>query len=153
MFRTAFCASCLLLFMQAVQASSTVLEVRSPSGNQDFTLEQLEALPQHTITTLTPYTDNVETFEGPFLSDVLSAAGAQGTELRLVALNDYEIVVPLSGLQGFDPVVSVKKNGVHMSVRNKGPIWLMLPISEHPELDKLEFHRLLIWQLKLIELK
>ena len=49
-----------------------------------------------------------------------------------------------------DPIVATRMDSQPMSVRDRGPFWLMLPLSDRPELDEQEFHRFMIWQLEAI---
>lgn len=56
-------------------------------------------------------------------------------------------------LMSLDAIVSTRQNGEPMSIRQRGPYWIMLPLSERPELDSEDFHRYMVWQLNRIELK
>ena len=56
-------------------------------------MAMLEALPQKTFTTMTPWEKSPVKFSGPLLRDVLAAVKAQGTVLKAVALNDYKITI------------------------------------------------------------
>ena len=47
----------------------------------------------------------------------------------------------------------VTPRGQAMSVRDRGPFWIMLPLSERPELDDPLYHRFMVWQLSGIELE
>ncbi|MGP9833543.1 hypothetical protein [Marinobacter sp. NSM] len=40
-----------------------------------------------------------------------------------------------------------------MSIRDRGPFWVMLPLSTRPELDEELYHRLMVWQLSEIILE
>ena len=55
-------------------------EKNSPRG-AEFDMAMLEALPQKTFTTSTPWDRLPVKFSGPLLRDVLAAAKAQGTAL------------------------------------------------------------------------
>jgi len=56
------------------------------AGRADFDMAMLEALPQHSFATSTPWFKVARKFTGPLLRDVLAAAGAQGNTLVAVAL-------------------------------------------------------------------
>jgi hypothetical protein len=60
-----------------------------------FDLAMIEALPQKTFTTMTPWEKAPVKFSGPLLRDVLAAVKARGNTLKAVALNDYKITIPL----------------------------------------------------------
>ena len=69
-------------------------------------MAMLEALPQQTLTTRTPWYAQARRFTGPLLRDVLSAAGAHGATLRLIALNDYQVDMPNDDAQRHDVLVA-----------------------------------------------
>ncbi|GAL28475.1 hypothetical protein JCM19239_1551 [Vibrio variabilis] len=35
-----------------------------------------------------------------------------------------------------------------MSIRDKGPYWVIFPLSQYPEIDNTDYHSMMIWQLK-----
>ncbi|CAK2335628.1 hypothetical protein VCRA2119O147_300047 [Vibrio crassostreae] len=39
-----------------------------------------------------------------------------------------------------------------MSVRDKGPYWLIYPLSSTPDIDNTDFHAKMIWQIRDIHL-
>jgi len=118
-----------------------------------FDRAMLDSLPQHAMTTTTPWTEGRQRFEGPLLADLLAAVGSQGQELLLRALNDYFAVVDLEEVAGYPLLLAMRVNGSTLSVRDKGPIWLLYPMSEFPELDT-PYHRAdMVWQLARIEVR
>ncbi|UXY16253.1 molybdopterin-dependent oxidoreductase [Chitiniphilus purpureus] len=107
----------------------------------------LRALPQHTFTVATPWHPRAQRFEGPLLRDVLAAAGAAGQTLSLRALNDYVITIPLEDAEQYDVILARKRNGKPMTVRDKGPLFVIYPFHQHPELRQAEYYRRCVWQL------
>ena len=65
-------------------------------------MAMLERLPQHSFVTRTPWYATPRKFTGPLLRDVLAACGAQGSNLRATALNDYRVDLPFEDAQRFD---------------------------------------------------
>ena len=129
--------------------------ISAPDGSQamQLDLEALKALPQRTVTTRTPWHDGVMTFGGPRLSDLLEPFKPQGKTLRLTALNDYSIDIPLSDLQRYQPVLAWQLNGKALSVRDKGPLFLIYPFDSHPELQNQIYYGRSIWQVKTISIQ
>ncbi|MBM7454264.1 hypothetical protein HNR62_000088 [Oceanisphaera litoralis] len=127
------------------------LAVTNAAGRAEFDMEMLSALPQHEFSTTTPWTDQKHHFRGVLLSELLRRVGAEGSEVRAVALNDYyhdierELVVELPLL------LATHQNGQPMKIRHKGPVWLMLPLSDNPRFNTKRYHELLIWQLKTLD--
>ena len=49
---------------------------------------------------------------------------------------------------GYDVILAVLRDGEPMSVRDKGPIWVIYPMDDHAELRDDSFNGRLVWQLK-----
>lgn len=119
----------------------------------DFDTALLASLPQHRIRTRTPWHQGEPLFAGPLLREVLKAAGAEGQTLRMSALNDYRVDMPADEAQRFDIIVATQLDGREMTVRDKGPLFVMYPFDRHPELrNAVNFSRC-IWQLRRIEIR
>jgi hypothetical protein len=128
--------------------------VRGAGGAEtlEFSLDELEALPQVTIVTESEFTDGPVTYKGPLVRDVLEhLALDQADVVRFTAANDYYVEIPTDDFRRFNVILAMEADGQKLSRRDKGPLWLMYPISDHPELqDPLYIHRL-IWQVVRIE--
>jgi hypothetical protein len=122
-------------------------------GAADFDLKMLQALPQHTIVTRHPWVETRHHYKGPRVAEVLELAGAQSSKLTLVALNNYEVEIDFSDIEKFEPILAWSDNDRPMRVRDKGPLWLMLPIDDHPELLQMPYSDFMIWQLRRIIVK
>ncbi|MGL6039725.1 MAG: hypothetical protein ACRC01_00825, partial [Deefgea sp.] len=84
------------------------------------------------------------------LRDVLKLAGIKSGQIRLVALNDYTISIPVSDAFDYDIIVARLLNGKAMSVREKGPLFIVYPFHEHEALRKTDYYRRCSWQLRSI---
>jgi hypothetical protein len=119
-----------------------------------FDMAMLEALPQITMVTHTPWDGSaVVTFKGPLIRDILAAAGATGTKATVTALNDYKVLIPAADFAKDNVILATRRNGQPMSVRNKGPLWVIYPLADKPELDTYRTHTKMAWQVKAIDLK
>ena len=116
-----------------------------------FDMPMIEALSQQTVVTRTPWFSKARRFTGPLLRDLLSAAGAQGTMLRLVALNDYQVDMPFDDAQRHDVIVARLLDDKPMSVRDKGPLFVIYPFDTRPELRSAIYYSRSAWQLRTIE--
>ena len=103
-------------------------------GEAVFDREMLERLPQRRIVTGTPWAQGQRTYAGPWLRDVLAAAGATGQRLSVRALNDYSAVVPRSDADGLELMLALKVDGQPIRTRDKGPLLLMYPFDQRPDL-------------------
>lgn len=117
-----------------------------------FDMAMLQALPQTTFTTMTPWEKSPVKFSGPLLRDVLSAVKAQGTQLKAVALNDYRISIPLEDTRRFDMVLALRMNDQPIPVRTKGPLFVVYPFDSDPSLQNPVYYERSIWQLGALEI-
>ncbi len=117
------------------------------AGGADFDIEMLEAMAKATVKTTTPWTEGVTTFEGVPLKDLLAAVGATGTTISATALNDYSAPVPAADAET-GAIVAYRMNGEYMPVRGKGPLWIIYPFDERPELKAEAVYARSIWQLR-----
>ncbi|MCB1354567.1 MAG: molybdopterin-dependent oxidoreductase [Rhodobacteraceae bacterium] len=132
-----------------------VLSRPTPSGTEtvEFSMSELEALPQSTIVTSNEFTDGEATYRGPLVLDVLEHLGLERAKsLRFIAANDYYVDIPASDFRRYNAILAMEVDGKKLGRRDKGPLWLMYPISDHAELrgDPVYITRL-IWQVVRIE--
>ena len=119
----------------------------------NFDMAMLERLPQTSFTTRTPWYAQARKFTGPLLRDVLAAAGAGGTLLRAVALNDYWVEIPADDAARHDVVVARLLDDKPMAVRDKGPLFMVYPFDAQPELRNPIYYSRSAWQLRTIEVR
>ena len=103
------------------------------------------------IATKTIWTDGMQTFEGVPLITVLRAVGAQGSMVRVTALNDYSVDIPMDEITPAAPLLALTMNGVAMSPRDKGPIWLVYPYDADAAYRQEVVYARSIWQMMRIE--
>jgi hypothetical protein len=113
-----------------------------------FDLAMLEQLPQQTFTTHTPWDKQPVQFTGPLLRDVLAAAKASGSNIKALALNDYQTTIPMEDAQRFDMIVAYKLNGEPIPVKTKGPLFIVYPFDSKSELQTTRYYERSAWQLK-----
>jgi len=119
----------------------------------DFTRSELEALGMESEETSTPWFDDVVVFEGVRLARVLDQVGAQGSTLVATALNEYYAEIPLSDARDHEVLIALKANGAYMSVRDKGPLFVIYPFDRKPELQNELFYTKSVWQLRRLTVK
>lgn len=118
-----------------------------------FDMAMLEHLPQRSFTTKTPWYSQPRKFTGPLLRDVLAAAGAKGETLRAIALNDYVVEIPAEDAARHDVIVARLLDDQPMPVRAKGPLFIIYPFDDEPELRNAVYFSRSAWQLKTIEVR
>jgi len=134
--------------------ASSELTIRSGNSDLTFDRQELEAFPQNVIFTHSPYFAGQRQFSGPTLERLISAFGLTGEDtISLEALNGYKASGSIAEILTLNPIVATRMNNKPMSVRDRGPYWVILPLSDRPELDNEDFHRLMVWQLREIRLE
>ena len=112
----------------------------------------IESVGQVEYTVLDPFKDEEITYTGVLMSDLLDLwqIGEEATTLRMTALNDYMVEVPISLIRDFPVIFAMQANGEYMPIADKGPAMLVLPYhrfeSERPSSDAYW-----IWQIKSID--
>lgn len=112
-----------------------------------LTPAELEAMPQTTLVTDTPWTGENTEFTGVLLRDLLSALEVDGEVIHATALNDYKVDLPRDDAMTYDVLVATRIDGERMSIRDKGPFWIIYPLSQSPDLLDLGAEDKMIWQL------
>lgn len=145
---------------QATPQGPVILKV---TGNLDpadpadgevlFDMAMIQALPQHEVVTSNPWVDKPHKYVGPKLADVLTEVKANGKSITLTALNSFQNRINWDKVKQYDPILAWQDDGMTMRVRDKGPLWFILPLDQHPELRRSEFTDMMIWQLSAIDIQ
>jgi hypothetical protein len=69
------------------------------------------------------------------------------------ALNQYDETIPLADFHTYDVLLALRMNGRPMRVRDKGPIWIIYPWSDYPELDDFLTREKSVWQLTALDVR
>jgi hypothetical protein len=123
------------------------------STERRFSLAALEALGTRDLVTVTPWTRGPQRFTGVPLQRLLEAVQAQGGELLAVALNDYRAVIPAAEAVKADGLLATRMDGQPIRIRDFGPLWMVFPWSDRPELSRPALHYYAVWQLARIEVR
>lgn len=114
--------------------------------------DQLLSFKQVTLKTTTLWTDGESTFTGPLVRDVLAAVGSKAKTISAIAINEYAVDIPVTDLEKFPVIFAIQQNGVALSIREKGPIWVMYPWDSDVELKQDKYYSRSIWQLDRIKI-
>lgn len=123
------------------------------TGEAVLDATMLKSLPQKQVLTVTPWTEGAVKFEGPLLRDVLTLVGAEGEVLKARAINDYFVDIPASDAFDYDVILAMRMNDNDMTIRSKGPLWVIYPWSSNDALRSETYYSRSIWQLVSIEVQ
>lgn len=125
----------------------------SQSQVYGFTMADLEAMPQATIETGTPWHQGVVEFVGVPLAKLMEEVGAVGETAYITALNDYAVEVPISDFSEFGVILATKADGAYMPISDKGPLFVVYPFDSEPELQSEAYLMRAVWQVKSITIE
>ncbi|WP_051960550.1 molybdopterin-dependent oxidoreductase [Devosia riboflavina] len=137
----------------ALPTGTEILEVNGSitSSNADgkaiFDLEMLDTLPQRVTKAITPWYTGEREFSGVIISDLLEYLGASGDNVTFTALNDYAAEIPMEELENLPIILATRVDGQELSVRDKGPLFVIYPF----DLDSALYNEVIfgrsVWQV------
>ncbi|MBD1574469.1 hypothetical protein HC725_14495 [Vibrio sp. S17_S38] len=133
--------------------AEVLLTLESSSGYRKIlSREELEALPQESFTTSTPWTKNPHTYQGPRLSLVTSNFPQPFQSIKVYGINGYAYDIKEKELKKYPFILAMKQDGKRMALRNKGPLWVLLPFNQYPKVDSIdEMLNKFVWQVNRIK--
>lgn len=135
---------------EVILTVSGAITSKNVGDEAQFDLAMLDALPNETVVTENPWYEGPQTYKGVLGSAFLDAIGATGTELEVTALNDYKTTIPVEDFRNFKVILATTRNGEAMPVREKGPIFVIYPFTDNPELNELSYVNRSAWQVRSI---
>lgn len=116
-----------------------------------FDYDMLHALDNTKIETSTIWTDGVREFQGVALHLLADVLGTTSGSLRATAINDYSVQIPVTDATRGGPILAYAMDGKPMSVRDKGPLWIIYPYDTASEFRSEVIYSRSIWQLDRID--
>lgn len=135
--------------------SLDIIEYKNNEITRNYTvsIDDLSKLPQTTIETTTIWTEGVQTFVGPSFKTIVEDLLGDVTEVVAVAVNDYIIDIPIEHATENGPIFAIKHNGEFMTIRSKGPIWIIYPYDSDERFQTEEVYSRSVWQLLALEIE
>ncbi len=91
------------------------------------------------------------TVKGVLLRDLYNHVQSKGHNAKISALDGYTIDVPAEDFLKYDVMLATEIDGKKLSLRDKGPAWVIYPTLSHPELIDTIYESRSVWQVKNIE--
>ncbi|MEN8838615.1 MAG: oxidoreductase [Celeribacter marinus] len=136
---------------QAASAILTVYGDFDADGVEDmraFDLASLDAMTQGAFETTTIWTEGVQLFSGVYVNTIMEELGLTEGELFVSAINDYVVSMPVSEMRPDEALLATRRNGEEMSIRDKGPIWVVYPYDSDDDLRSEVVYSRSVWQVK-----
>lgn len=144
--------SALALLPLSAVAETALLTVLHNGETTSFEVPDLEELGVEEFETTTIWTEGTQTFTGVPLANFLDAFGVTEGTIKATAINDYAVEIPVEDAVEGGPIIAYRRNGETMSVRDKGPLWIVYPYDSDAAYQTEVIYSRSIWQLDRIEL-
>jgi len=113
----------------------------------------LTSLAQEKFTTNTPWSDDAHEFAGVRLNVLLEAVGANSSSFEASALDDYLVEFSGVDLEKYPVIIAYRQDGKNLTVRRLGPLRIMFPFDDYPELLNQANMTMSVWQLNEMTLR
>jgi hypothetical protein len=137
---------------EVVLTVSGVLSVTNDGAQLLLDRDMLTALPATTFETSTIWTEGVHEFTGVSLADFAASIDVAEGHFLATAINDYTVEIPFSDAVAEGPIIAYLMDGEAMSVRDKGPLWVIYPYDSDSLYRSEVVYSRSIWQLDRVEI-
>lgn len=114
-------------------------------------LKTLSSLQSTTIVTDAPWTDGPTQYTGVRINILLDSIGAKSNQFEASAANDYMFKLSEIDFEKYPVIIAYKKEGELLNIRTLGPLMIVFPFDDFPELLTERNKAGSVWQL--IEIK
>jgi len=149
---TAATADVVPVELEEIRHQRAELVIVGSNGETSYTAAELEGIGAHRMETITPWREQVTSFDGVLLTDLLAAHGIDGASgIRVTAENGYATEMEAEVWQRFPILLATRVNGKPHSRRSRGPIQFVLPMSDSPEIGDRNMGKYWVWMAARIE--
>lgn len=129
------------------------IAITNDGGTAQFDRAMLESIGMISFSTQTPWYKEPVKFEGVPLAKLMQLVGASGDRVAAIALNDYSAEVPMEDIDKHGVILALKRDGEYMSVRDKGPLFVVYPFDSDPELKAHKYYSRSVWQVAKLDVR
>jgi len=128
------------------------IDVTNAPGRAEFDRAMLETLERKSLTATFVMSGKTHRFEGVSLRAVLDRVGARGMTIHASAWNDYKVDIPWDDLK-YDPLLAMAADGQMLTLRDKGPLWIVYPRDDYSALRNDLHDSRWVWQLNRLRIE
>ncbi|MEO6299214.1 MAG: oxidoreductase [Paracoccaceae bacterium] len=122
-----------------------------PGGKLELDVPMLQAIGATRFTTSTIWTEGSHVYTGVLLKNLQDRIKSGDHALKFIALNDYSVEIPAQDISDDAPMLAYAMDDAPMSVREKGPLWVLYPFDADAKYRTDTTFSRSIWQLDRIE--
>ncbi len=74
--------------------------------------------------------------------------GAKGERIVIYSLNYETTEMPMSDVGRYHPIIALKRNGIYMPIRDKGPICILYPFDGNNDLNTPTYYEISAWSVE-----
>lgn len=116
-------------------------------GPLEIDYQTLAELESTSFTSTAPWLDGPVEFKGVRVSTFLKHIGAKSNQFEAIALNDYRFTLSEIDFDKYPIIIAYEKDKKQLSVRTQGPLLIMFPFDDYPELLTEKNKAASVWQL------
>lgn len=115
-------------------------------------LDMIRKLDRIELRTTTPWESEPQSFTGVRISDLLAYVGSRSQSMVAFGFDDYRFTLKELPLHDFPIIIAYQQNGQEIPLRQLGPLRIVFPYSDYPELDSTINEFSAVWQLVRLQL-
>jgi len=136
----------------STNSDTVVLSVQGDFDGQknnalEINLETLTKLKATTFTTIQPWTEEPKQYTGVRINTLLEHIGATSTTFEALASNEYSFTLDNIDFEKYPVMVAYKIDDEFLDVRTLGPLLIVFPFDDYPELLNETNKAASVWQL------
>lgn len=125
--------------------------IGSGTGERRIDLEEIKRMGGTELRTSTPFSEGTQVFTGVTGSAFVKATAASGRDVRAEALNGYKVVIPWAVFATDTLLIAYARDGKPMTVRDKGPFWIVFPFDASSQFRTDTYKSYAIWSITRFE--
>ena len=148
------CSLFLVLSTQAraVDLSTMVLKIQGELAGQKNGVVELDRasltkLNATTFTTNQPWTKEAKKYTGVRINTLLEHVGASSSDFEALASNEYRFTLQDIDFEKYPIIIAYKIDDEFVDARKLGPLLIVFPFDDHPELQTEKNKAASVWQL------
>jgi len=113
----------------------------------ELDLASLTKLESTTFTTNQPWTDEPKKYTGVRINTLLDHIGATSSRFEALASNEYTFILSDIDFEKYPVIIAYKIDGEFLETRKLGPLLIVFPFDDYPELLNESNKAASVWQL------
>lgn len=135
---------------RTLNVGDPIMRIRSGVNDTPFDVDIsiLESLGTVSYSVDDPYELTDVEYEGVLLSVLFEQfGGAESKSVTILAIDDYTQTIPRDHIEKWPLLLALKANGSYSPRSHRGPVMIIYPYDQYPELDPTIYDPFWVWQI------